>query len=131
MKELKAGIMINASPEKVWQVLIDFERYPEWNPFIKSIEGKPVEGSKIVAKMEPAGGNAMTFKPVLLRVKPNEHLLWLGHLFIPGIFDGEHSFLIEGKGEGKCFFTQSEKFKGVLVPLFKKCWTKMSGKDLK
>ena len=39
MKELKTTIEINASPAKVWEVLLDFEKYPDWNPFIKNIRG--------------------------------------------------------------------------------------------
>ena len=29
MKELRTEIVINVSPEKVWQVLTDLDRYPE------------------------------------------------------------------------------------------------------
>ncbi len=40
------------------------------------------------------------------------------HLFIPGLFDGEHSFTIEAVGENRIRFTQREIFTGLLVPLF-------------
>ena len=36
-KQIKTSIHINATKEKVWEILMDFEKYPEWNPFIKSI----------------------------------------------------------------------------------------------
>ena len=42
--EIETKIRINASPKQVWDVLIDFERYPEWNPFIKSIKGIAIKG---------------------------------------------------------------------------------------
>ncbi|TDL26884.1 hypothetical protein BD410DRAFT_473274 [Rickenella mellea] len=29
--------VINASPEKVWDTLLDFQSYREWNPFVRSI----------------------------------------------------------------------------------------------
>lgn len=35
MKELFTEIEIKATPESVWQLLTDFEKYPEWNPFIR------------------------------------------------------------------------------------------------
>ena len=38
-KEIKTEILINAAPEKVWSILTNFEKYPDWNPFIKSING--------------------------------------------------------------------------------------------
>jgi len=40
MKGISSEIEISTSAEKVWQVLTDFDSFPEWNPFIKMIEGK-------------------------------------------------------------------------------------------
>ena len=59
----------------------------------------------------------MTFKPTLLKVEPNREIRWLGHLFFPGLFDGEHIFLIEPIEESKVRFVQRETFKGILVPI--------------
>ncbi|MBI4544746.1 MAG: SRPBCC family protein [Gemmatimonadetes bacterium] len=44
MKELYAEIDIEASAERVWQVLTDFAAYPEWNPFMRSISGTLEQG---------------------------------------------------------------------------------------
>jgi hypothetical protein len=65
--EIITTISISASPERVWEVLMDFARYPEWNPFVRSIEGSPTEGSVLQVRIEPPGGKAMTFRPVVLR----------------------------------------------------------------
>ena len=70
-KILTTEIQIHASSEKVWSVLTDFEKYPEWNPFIKSITGNPSEGNKIKARIEPPDGNGMTFRPKVLKNEPN------------------------------------------------------------
>ena len=40
MKSIQTEIMIAVSPEKVWNIIQDFENYGEWNPFITSIRGK-------------------------------------------------------------------------------------------
>jgi len=47
MKELRTEIEIQASPEKVWQILMDFDKWPEWNPFIHTVVGKPETGEKV------------------------------------------------------------------------------------
>ena len=60
----------------------------------------------------------MTFKPKVLKAEPNRELRWLGHLLVPGLFDGEHSFTIEPLEENRIRFVQREAFKGLLVPLF-------------
>ncbi|MBP6516471.1 MAG: SRPBCC domain-containing protein [Chitinophagales bacterium] len=119
-KEIKTEILIQASPEKVWQVLTDFDHYLQWNPFIKSIEGNVAVGNTIKARIEPPGATGMTFKPVVLVYTEAKEFRWLGHLLIKGLFDGEHCFRLIDNEDGSTTFIQSEKFTGVLVPLFSK-----------
>jgi len=40
MKKIETAIQINASPEAVWNVLVNFSRM-DWNPLFASIEGAP------------------------------------------------------------------------------------------
>ena len=119
-KEIKTEIQINATPERVWAILTDFDAYPTWNPFIKSLTGEVKVGNTITARIEPPKAKGMTFKPKVLVFEANQEFRWLGHLLIPGLFDGEHKFQLIDNGNGTTTFIQSEKFKGILVPLFKK-----------
>jgi hypothetical protein len=119
-KEIKTEIQINATPERVWAILTDFDAYPTWNPFIKSLTGEVKVGNTITARIEPPKAKGMTFKPKVLTFEANQEFRWLGHLLIPGLFDGEHRFQLIDNGNGTTTFIQSEKFKGILVPLFKK-----------
>ena len=118
--EIKTEIAINASPAKVWEVLTDFGNYPSWNPFIKSVTGPVKVGNKITARIEPPEASGMTFKPTILAFEPNKELRWLGKLLFTGLFNGEHKFELFDTGNGTSRFVQSEKFNGILVPLFKK-----------
>ena len=70
IRELRAEIEIAARPERVWQVLRDFDAYPEWNPFIRSIVGDAVVGSRLRVRIEPSGARGMTFKPTVRAVAP-------------------------------------------------------------
>ncbi len=119
-KEIKTEIIINASPAKVWAILTDFDKYPLWNPFIKSLKGKVSAGNRIETNIQPPGEKPMTFKPLVLAFDENKELRWIGHLLIPGLFDGEHKFELIDIGNGTTLFKQSEKFSGILIPLFKK-----------
>ena len=49
--------------------------------------------------------------------EPGRELRWLGRPLVPGVFDGEHRFLIERLGEGRVRFVQEESFRGLLVAL--------------
>ncbi len=118
MKELHTEIEIDAPAERVWRLLTDFASYPQWNPFIRNISGQPSPGERLEVRLEPPGGRAMTFKPKVLNAEPNRELRWLGHLLVPGLFDGEHSFTIQPLEGNRVRFVQREAFKGLLVPLF-------------
>ena len=117
MKEISAEIGISAPPDKVWEVLTDFPTFPQWNPFIHSAEGELTAGAGLKVRIQPPGGMGMSFKPNILRVEPNRELRWLGKLVFPGLFDGEHYFLVEELGQGQTRFTQGERFTGILVPV--------------
>ena len=60
--------------------------------------------------------------PTVLATEPGNELRWIGHLMIPGIFDGEHRFRIEEAGAGRVRFIQSERFGGILLPML---WKKL------
>jgi hypothetical protein len=117
LKELHTEIEIDAPAERVWAILMDFASYPDWNPFIRRIEGLPRTGERLVTRMEPSGARGMTFRPTVLVANPNRELRWLGRLVFPGLFDGEHAFIIEPLGPDRARFVQRETFRGLLVPL--------------
>lgn len=120
VRELRTGVIINASPSKIWKILMDFDRYPEWNPFIRSINGKKEKGRKITARLEPPEASGMTINPRILNIVSEKEFRWLGHLFMPGLFDGEHIFELIDNENGTTTFIQKEKFRGILIPLFTK-----------
>ena len=118
MKELRTEIEIQASAEKVWQILIDFANFPNWNPFMRRASGEPRVGARLEVFLQPSGARGMIFRPEVLKAEPNRELRWLGHLLVPGLFDGEHIFTIEPLGANRVRFVQREIFTGLLVPLF-------------
>ena len=117
MRELRREIEIDAPPERVWDVVTGFAAYPEWNPFITRIGGELRDGARLEVRIAPPGGRAMTFRPIVRAVEAGRELRWLGHLLVPGIFDGEHSLRIDPLEGGRSRFVQSERFSGILVGL--------------
>ena len=117
--EIATSVRIAATPERVWAMLLDFPRYPEWNPFVRSIEGSPTESSRLKVTISPPGGKSMTFRPIVLRNIPRQELRWKGKLLLPGLFDGEHYFGLVPASDGSTQFTHGERFTGLLVPLFR------------
>lgn len=118
--EIKTEIIIQASAERIWNVLVDFANYNTWNPFVHSLKGDVAERKYIEVLLGPDPKKAMKFRPLVQEFKTNKVFQWKGQLFFKGIFDGTHRFEIIELHDGTCKFVHSEKFSGILVPFLKK-----------
>jgi hypothetical protein len=114
-KHLVSQIDIAADPERVWQVLTDLTGYEQWNPFIVQADGTAEPGSRLRLRMQPVDGKATTQRPTVLEARRAERLRWLGRVGVPGLFDADHTFLLEPR-DGGTRLRQNEEFRGVLVP---------------
>ena len=119
-RDITTEISIAAPPLDIWNKLMDFEQYPEWNPFIRSIQGKREQGQQLTVVIQPPDSKAMTFKPEILVHDQGKEFRWLGKAGIKGIFDGEHFFQLEPQANGQTKLVHGEKFSGLLVGLMKK-----------
>jgi hypothetical protein len=117
MREISTAVDIDAPPERVWSILTDFAAYPEWNPFIVRADGALQPGARLTVTMRPPGRRTATFRPRVTVLEPNRELRWLGHLVVPGLFDGEHIHRLERSEGGGTRYRQEETFNGILVPL--------------
>jgi len=125
MIEIRTSIEIDAPASKVWQILTDFERMPDWNPLIPAISGTATEGETIAVTIQPPGKKGMDFKPRILIAEPERELRWLGTLVGSWLFAGEHFYICEATENGKTIFHHGEDFSGLLAPLM------MGGEALK
>ena len=115
--EIRTEIEIAASAATVWEILLDFRRHPEWNPFVRRIEGEAKVGERLTVMVKPANGNGMTFRPVVRVVAPEREFRWLGRFLVRGLFDGEHYFQIEPISKDRVRLIHGEHFSGLLVGL--------------
>ncbi len=113
--KINTQIQIDAKPQNIWAILMDFENYPQWNPFIRSVSGQAKKGSILKVDL-----NGMIFHPRVISLEKDKNFKWLGHLWIKGLFDGEHCFELIENQNGSTTLIHSENFKGILVPLLKK-----------
>ncbi len=121
MKQIQTTIEIDATPDEVWGVLVDFDSHADWNPFFSSIEGSPVVGQQIkIRARKPDGSPGMGFTPTILDVQPGSLLRWKGKLLVNGIFDGEHVFELAALAGGRTRLDHGEVFTGILIPLMGK-----------
>ena len=109
--EIQTEALLPATPNQVWQVLTDGPKYSEWNPFITNVDGQFIPGQRVANTMRPTPDKEMVFKPKVLVATPSEELRWLGRAGVPGIFDGEHYFLLEPI-DNQTRLVHGEKFSG-------------------
>jgi hypothetical protein len=113
MKDLNNEIEINASADRVWQLLTDFASFPQWNPFIQQVSGELKRGAQLVVHIQPSGAHATTIRPTVLKAEPNRELRWMKRWLMPGLLDAEHSFTILPLDANRVRFTQREIFTGL------------------
>jgi len=118
--EIHTEVQIDATAQEVWDVLTDFPSYGEWNPGFESAEGRAEVGTTLHITFARTGGRTMTMHPTVLVADPGREFRWIGRLLMPGIFDGEHRFVIREDKPGRVTFVQEERFRGILVPFLRR-----------
>lgn len=116
-RTIHTEIVINAPAATVWQVLTALDSYAAWNPFFQRASGTVAVGERLRLERRRNTGT-MVFTPTVLEVRENRELRWLGHVLLPGIFSGEHSFTLIPLPDNRVQVVQRESFRGVLVPFF-------------
>lgn len=112
-RSITTDVWIDRPPQDVWKVLAATADYPSWNPMISRLDGELREGN-VIEIVVGTGTNAMVIRPTLLAVHPDRELRWKGYVWSPGIFDGEHRFVLEARGN-RTHLVQSEQFTGLLA----------------
>jgi hypothetical protein len=112
--EIRTEVEIAAPVGRVWQVLTEFSRYPEWNPFMSAVDGDLAEGSRLRITLTTADGSEWTEKPRVLRVVPERELRLQSRMLFSGLFDGEHFFQLQSR-DGATVLVQAGNFGGLLL----------------
>jgi hypothetical protein len=119
MKEIRTEIDIQATPDKVWNVLTTLDKYPEWNPFLHHAIGKAELGAKVEVIFK-FGSKDMTLHCTVVKVEPNHELRWRYHVGLGFLWQGEHIFEIIPMGIDRVHFIDHEVFTGLLIPFMVK-----------
>jgi hypothetical protein len=120
---ITASTPIAAPPQRVWEVLTRTADYPQWNPFVRRLEGRIEVGERLVVDLQPGEKKPQTMRPTVVDLQPGRSFTWLGHVGVNGLLDGRHTFTVEPSGEGS-LLVQHERLSGVLTPLFRSMLTR-------
>ncbi len=116
MKEINSKIVINAPKQIVWNVLLDFEAYPKWNPFTPKVECSLVPGEEVILHVDmKQNGKLLIQKETLLWVKEQESIAWGITSTFP--VKTERAQILTALGPDKTEYLTYDKFWGMLVPV--------------
>lgn len=115
--EIRTQIAIDAPPARVWDVIADFSRYPDWNPFILEVIGEVRPGASVRYRFEFPRGIRIWAVANVERFDPVEGLLWSAHFLARILLNGDHHFRVLPSGDGGTVFEHGEVFSGILLPI--------------
>lgn len=114
MKYFSATSTIHASKEKIWSILTDASKFPEFDPWNIRIEGRIAAGEKITAYSKISPDRA--FPTTVTEFVPYKKMAWTGGMPL-GLFKGVRTFTLQANNDGTVNFTLREEFTGPLLPL--------------
>lgn len=110
---------VAASPDRVWEVISDFDSWPEWNPSVPSIKGDLKIGNVCAVKLVMPGRPSVNVKVTLTDVDPGRRFAWHGNIAHDRFFAGDRSLDIEPQADGTVLVTHTEEVTGAIFPVFK------------
>jgi uncharacterized protein YndB with AHSA1/START domain len=117
---MRTSIDLDASPERVWEVLTDVPAYPDWTPVLASAEGVFAVGGRVVFGFPPLHPLLRSRVPVrVLEVTPGRRLRYVfrfARLGVPGLLDAEQTSTIDLLGSGVRLWLEL-RVRGLLLPL--------------
>ena len=114
MKEYRASTFIKATPEKIWSILTDAAKYPEWDPVAERIEGRIAPGETVTAYTKLSPGRAFPAK--VTEFEPGRKMTWTGGMPL-GLFKGVRTFTLIPQGNNTVEFILRETFSGPMLAL--------------
>ncbi|MCB2108300.1 MAG: SRPBCC family protein [Rhodobacteraceae bacterium] len=119
--EIRTKTEIQAPVSVVWDVLRDFDRYPEWNPYhvkVSVLEDRDAGTlrlrDKIHVFIQKPDGHALDLKARIRVLDDGERLYWGGG--VKGVFHGEHRFVLTALGPDRTRLDHDEDFSGFALP---------------
>lgn len=114
--EVITQVTIKSNPAEVWRILTDFEKYPDWHPYIKRIEGTLDRKSIIKVIYKKNDNQEGVFSAYIIDNEVNKRLSWGGSLGF--IFRAKHYYLIEIVGADSVKLVQGEYWKGIFGGMY-------------
>jgi hypothetical protein len=110
MAVFRTTFPVAANAETVWGILVDFERWSEWNPSVPSIKGDARLGSTLAMTLAMPRRPSAKVKATITQFEPERRFGWHGSIGGDRFFSGTREFEI---------VTHVETVTGLFFPVFR------------
>jgi hypothetical protein len=116
-REVEASSEIDAPRDAVWEVLVDFDAYPEWNPFTRRVSTTLEVGAPVSMHVDMPGRSARDRVEWVNLVEPGRTICWGMHIGHPGLLTANRWQRLHDLVGGRTRYHTVDRFSGLLVPL--------------
>lgn len=118
-KSVEEDIVIEATADEIWKVLIDAKGYPDWNNLIAPIEGSLQQGAYMTYRYTPPNDDPIDLRFKVETANRGIELRQTGGTW--GLFTFDHQWILEAIPKGTRV-KQREVFSGIMVLLWDSDW---------
>ena len=108
---------INATPQAIWDILVDIPSWTDWNTTVVDIEGTAVPGGKV--KLRPKVNPNRAFSINVTEFSSPERMVWSGGMPL-GLFKGVRTFTLARQDDASTQFTMTEVYSGLMSGMITK-----------
>ena len=115
-RTVNESVVVDASRERVWEVLADLDSYREWNPVITRASGEVRPGATVTIRLEEPGAEPEEIRAELGIARFERKLRWQTRMLVPGLLDREQEIKLEKLGPRRVRVLLQDRLEGVLAP---------------
>lgn len=118
MTDIATEIEIDAPRARVWDILVDLPRYPEWNPFTPRIEASLKVGEPVILHVAmKLGAKTMRQPEVMSSFVEGEELGWGTTMLHRSVLHANRTQRLTELGPSRTRYVSVDRFAGAIVPL--------------
>lgn len=114
MKSFSTRIDIQAPADKIWRILVDLPRWPQWNATVERTVGNIERGAKVTVFVKQSPGRAFPLRVTVFDVP--RRMVWAGGLPL-GLFQGTRVYELTTAAADASVFSMRENYTGPLAAL--------------
>lgn len=111
-QSVSVGVEVAAPPQRVWALLTEAQKMPQWNSTVTSVGGTIAAGERLAVRVP---SSPRTFTPKVSAFDPPRRMVWRDGA--APMFEGVREYQLLDLGGGRTRFEMTETFSGLMLPM--------------